>query len=164
MIILESIYVRTEVPRGKENLRKNYGLSKDEIDKYLRKSLQESCREIRTYARNVHEYEGNSARQQREGHLGLTRAIRFRTDKDLLHGEVYIDDKIAPYGTYQVNGYSDIHKRVSFFSDRLGRYITLMKVKGIKGDNFLKNAYDAKRARVVQLFRLGLRRFIDGRA
>lgn len=126
--------IRIDVPSyvtgGKRNLKKNFGLSKEQIDKYIKRSLNRSCRIIQAYARKNHRYKDNPARQSRDGVLGLTRAIRFHLLDKAKRAELYIDSDRAPtdgkytdtYGTYQIGGTKGskpIHaKRLKFFIDR----------------------------------------------
>lgn len=161
------VTIRTEVPHGKRNLGRIFNLSKEDIDRYINKSLTSSCRVIRDYARKHHRYEDNPARQKREGHIGLTRAIHFRVIDKIKRGEVYIDEDEAPYGKYQVEGTkSPIRpvraKRLSFFSDRYGKWYNLMEVKGIPKDDFIHNAYKENRGKVRSIFRDYLRRLLRG--
>jgi len=161
------VSIRTEVPYGKRNIGKLFNISKEEITRYINKSLNESCRLIRDYARTHHRYEDNPARQSREGYVGLTRAIHFRVIDKIKRGEVYINEKEAPYGKYQLEGTrSPITpkraKYLSFFSDRYGKWFRKMKVKGITKDDFLHEAYSANRFKVREIFRDYLGRLLRG--
>ena len=73
----------------------------------------------------------------------MTRAIHFRVIDRIKRGEIYIDEKEAPYGKYQVEGTnSPIRpkraKYLSFFSDRYGKWFNKLKVKGIPKDEFVE--------------------------
>ena len=161
-----NIKIQTEVPYGRKNIGRLFSLSKEQIEKYINKSLRASCRVIRDYARKHHRYEDNPARQKREGNIGLTRAIHFRVIDRIKRGEVYINEKEAPYGKYQVGGtHSPITPRrakyLSFFSDRYGKFYRLASVKGIKKDDFIHDAYKENRSTVKRIFRDYLRGLID---
>ena len=165
---MSSVKIRTEVPYGKRNIGKLFNLSQEDVNRYINKSLKDSCRLIRDYARKHHRYEDNPARQAREGHVGLTRAIHFRIIDKVKRGEVYVDEKEAPYAKYQIDGTrSPIlprkAKKLSFFSDRYGKWFRLMKVKGIPKDDFIHNAYKVNRSKVKEIFRDYLGRLLDGR-
>ena len=178
-----SINVDTYVPGGKRNLRKNFNLTKEDIDKYIRKCLKESCILIRKYARTHNNYEDNTERQRAEGYKGLTRAIKYQVldmakRRSVRTGErykakVYIDEKVAPYAQYQVYGTKShgavFAKRLRFFDYRAGKFegkfpaIYREWVRGIKADDFLRNAYAINRIKVRQIFEQGLEDLTNGK-
>lgn len=171
------VNVQSYVPGGKRSLGSKFGLTKEQIDKFIQQSLRDSCRLVRDYAKRHHRYEDNPARQQREGFIGLTRAIHFHIlDKakksttragERYTGEVYVDEKEAPYAKYQITETKSLIKpirasRLKFFSDRYGRWYSLMQVKGRPKDDFIRNAYKNNRAEIKAIFAEGLRRLING--
>lgn len=168
VIYVVNVNIRTEVPHGKREIAKLFTLSKEDVNRYINKSLRDSCRLVRDYARKHHRYENRPARQEREGHIGLTRAIHFRVIDKIKHGEVYIDEKEAPYGKYQDGGTKSpiVPKRskyLRFFSDRYGKWFTKMKVNGIPKDDFIHRAYKNTQADIRTIFRDYLRRLLRGK-
>ena len=124
------IDVLSYVRGGKRNLVRNFGLSKEQIDKFIKRSFDRSCRVIQAYARLNHRYKDNKARQKRDDVLGLTRAIRFHLLDKARRAELYIDEDRAPtdgkttntYATYQIGGTGGgvprNSKYLKFFKDK----------------------------------------------
>lgn len=161
------IDIRNYIPKSSRELLA--GLSKEVIDKYIRKSLQRSCRMIRDYARTHHRYEDDTGR--------LTRAIRYRLIDRAKKGimakgerykaEVYLDEKEAPYGIYQHEGTESPIRakhgsRLVFFSRRYGKKIAVMQVRGLVKDQFLYRARQNTRSDVLAIFQEELRGLING--
>lgn len=161
------IDIRRYIPEASKELLS--GLSKEDVDKYIRRSLQKSCRLIRDYARTHHRYENDTGR--------LTRAIRYKlldrakkgvTAKgERYKAEVYLDEKEAPYGVYQHEGTDSpikpVHKsRLVFFSRRYGRKVVVMQVRGLVKDQFLYRARKNTRLEVLAIFEEELRGLING--
>lgn len=153
-------------------INKTLNFSQVDVDKYVKSCLHDACELIRDYARVHHEYEDNPARQAREGHKGLTRAIKYRVLRRAKSeygfvGEVYIDEKIAPYGRYQLYGTKDhgpvVAPALRFFSDRFGSWFSLKQVSGIKADNFLQKALDDNRLEVTEIFRRRWEEMMNGK-
>lgn len=144
-------------PLGKTNI---LTLTQDDVGRYVKACLHDSCKLIVKYAKEHHYYKDYTG--------NLTRAIKFRvldrkSSKYGHVGRIYIDDKIAPYGKYQVEGTEGPirPKRASaftFFSKRFGRwYKNLKEVSGIKPDDFLGRAIKNNRLEVDYIFQQGLR-------
>lgn len=147
---------------------KQYKLSQKDVDRYIKKSLNESCRLIRDYARTHHRYEDDLERAKAKNLIGLTRAIMFKPVKlGERVGKVYIDEKEAPYAKYQVRG-TKAHsveppKVMKWFSNRYGKWFRRHKVRGIVKDSFIKKAYINTKLDVKDIFRINLRRLLDGK-
>lgn len=144
-------------------------LTQAQVDRYVKSCLHDACEYVRDYARKNHRYKDNPARQAREGHIGLTRAIQFRVlpRKSAEYGyvgEVYIDEKEAPYAKYQLYGTKrhgpKYASALRFFSDRYGKWIRKAEVKGIKKDNFLAKALIRSRFKIAYIFRKKLEELI----
>lgn len=176
------VNVQSYVSGEKRSLVRNNNLTKELIDKYVQQCLHDSCVLIRRYARTHHEYKDRPDRQKNEGYKGLTRAIKFHIlDKakranqragERYTGEVYIDEKDAPYAKYQVEGTKAhgpvVAPMMKFLDYRVksfnGRYplVCTKWVRGIEKDDFLNNAYRVNRAEVKKIFAEGLRRLLNG--
>lgn len=183
------INVPTYVKGGKNNLGRNFGLTKEQVNEFIRRSLNRSCRVIQAYARKNHRYKDNPARQQRDGVDGLTRAIRFHLLDKAKKAELYIDESRAPvkgrgtntYATYQIGGTESIYgKRMKFFIDkdraykRVGQeewdtfmghegvWVYTNKRRGIPKDDILGRAVRINKNRVKAIFDEELRRIING--
>ena len=142
-------------------------LTQAQVDRYVKSCLHDACELVRDYARTHHRYEDNPARQAREGHIGLTRAIQFRvlSRKSAEYGyvgKVFINEKEAPYGKYQLYGTKRHGPKYApalrFFSDRYGKWVRKLEVKGIKKDDFLGKALEANRLKIELIF---LKKFYD---
>lgn len=147
-------------PLGKTNI---LTLTQDDVGRYVKACLHDSCKLIVKYAKEHHYYKDYTG--------NLTRAIKFRVlDRKSSEygyvGRIYIDDKIAPYGKYQVEGTGGIDGKIrpkrasafTFFSKRFGRwYKDLKEVSGIKPDDFLGRAIKNNRLEIDYIFKEGLR-------
>ena len=161
---MPSIEVKPKVSLSKTNI---LTLTQDDVNRYVRACLQKSCKIVRDYARTHHAYEDQPDRQKRDNQYGLTRAILYRTiprksAKYGYVGEVYVDEKKAPYAKYQIEGTSGHGpvraKGLTFFSDRFGKwYKDLAWVSGIKPDDFLGRALKNNRVEINYIFEQGLR-------
>lgn len=153
-------------------INKTLNFSQVDVDKYVKACLHESCELVRDYARLHHDYEDNPARQAREGHIGLTRAIKYRvlprkSSEYGYVGEVFVNPKEAPYGKYQVYGTRGhgpvVAPALRFFSDRFGRWFSLKWVSGIKPDNFLQKSLEANELEVTRIFRRRWEEMMNGK-
>lgn len=144
-------------------------LKQADVDRYVKACLHDACELVRDYARTHHEYEDNPARQAREGHIGLTRAIQFRVlpRKSAEYGyigRVYINENIAPYGKYQLYGtkaHGPKHtSKLRFFSDRYGKWVSAFRVAGIIKDDFLGKALENNRLEIEYIFKTKLEELI----
>lgn len=142
-------------------LSKTLTLSQANVGEFVKACLHDACELVRNYARTHHRYEDNPARQAREGHVGLTRAIQFevlnrkRAEYGYV-GRVFINEKKAPYGKYQLEG-TKAHgpvraPKLKFFSDRYGKWISAFRVAGIVKDDFLGNALKNNRLEIEHIF------------
>ena len=145
---------------GKTNI---LTLTQDDVGRYVKACLHDSCKLIVKYAKEHHYYKDYTG--------NLTRAIKFRVlDRKSSEygyiGRIYIDEDKAPYGKYQVEGTGGIDGKIkpktvpafNFFSKRFGRfYKNLAEVSGIKPDDFLGRAIKNNRLEVDYIFQQGLR-------
>lgn len=158
-------------------------LTQDDVDRYLKSCLHDSCKLIRDRARRNHKFKSRSGT--------LVRAIRFMVlsrAKEGRIGRVYIDTNKAPYGKFIAEGtgiYGVTHKRifpkrakalhwfskkgyVNPYRNRFNPHLkptewVLPSVRGIRGDDFLGRAYKYSRKEVNEIFADGLRRLLSGK-
>lgn len=161
----------------------NITLTQDDVDRYLKSCLHDSCKIIRDRARREHSFQSRTER--------LERAIRFSVlprAKEGRIGRVYIDKKLAPHGKWVLEGtglYGPKHhwifprraKALHWFSKK--GYINPFrfsfkpnlkptewvwpKIRGMQGENFLQNAYENSTKQVNDIFADGLRRLLSGK-
>ena len=166
-------------------VRADITLSQDDVDRYLKSCLHDSCEIIKDRARREHRFTSRTER--------LERAIRYSVlprAKEGRIGRVYIDTKLAPHGKWVLEGtgiYGIKHSRIfprrakalHWFSKK--GYINpwynrrkfkppleptewvLGSIRGMKGENFLQNAYEKSMGQVNDIFADGLRRLLSGK-
>ena len=143
-------------------------LTSEEIGRYIKAALRSSCKLIRDYARTHHKYRDNSGR--------LTRGIKYDVysgtrskNQETWYGSVgYIDASARPeyakwqlYGTglYSPEGAHMIRPKSASFLRYKGengqyrnKWITTHATEGIKGQDYLRNAYIKNKVKIDNIF------------
>ena len=159
-------------------LKADINIKQEQVDKYIKSCLHDSCEIIKQYAKEHHSFKNKSGR--------LERAIRYRVIDRLKEGIIYIDPKIAvtdakydsvPYGQFVAQGtgiwgkrhakypiYPRYKKALSFIDRRTSELITVKSVMhpGSKASRFLENARKNTNLEVKYIWEQGLRRLING--
>lgn len=164
-------------------VRSDITISQDDVDRYLKSCLHDSCEIIRNRARREHKFTNRTER--------LVRAIRFSVlprAKEGRIGRVYIDTKMAPHGKWILEGtglygpkrhwiFPQRKKALHWFSKKgfsnpawnrfkppLARTEWVVgRIRGMHGEDFLKNAYENSEKEVNEIFADGLRRLLSGK-
>lgn len=142
-------------------------LSNEEIGRWVKTALRSSCKLLRDYARTHHRYKDVTGR--------LTKGIRYNVSDGTRsknvqnwYGKVgYVNADARPeyakwqlYGTgrYGAHGTDVVPKRASFlhFKGTHGqwknRWFYLRSARGIKGQDYLRNALVKNRAKIDEIF------------
>lgn len=120
------------------------------LNKYLRQAVLSSTEEVAEHARTNHGFTSRTG--------NLERAIVSMHSKDGLRGWVTIDRTQAPYGTYVHQGFKSfaivprLKKALRWVKDKKFVFAKRVKHPGFKGDPFLFDALDAKKAYVERIF------------
>ena len=163
--------------------RSYINLTQEDVDRYLKSCLHDSCEIIKERARREHKFTSRTER--------LERAIRYSVlprAKEGRIGRIYIDKKIAPHGKWVLEGTGLYGVRKSYIFPRRAKalhwfskkkYINpyrfrfnpvlapnewvLPKIRGMRGEDFLGNAYRRSIKQVNEIFADGLRRLLVGK-
>lgn len=159
-------------------LKADISIKQEQVDKYIKSCLHDSCQIIKQYAKEHHSFKNHSG--------NLERAIKFRVIDRLKEGIIYIDPKVAktdskydskPYGQFVTQGtgiwgehhawypiYPRYKKAISYIDRKTGDYITRKMVwhPGSKASNFLQNAKKNTELEVKYIWEQGLKRLING--
>lgn len=142
-------------------------LTDEEIGRYIKAALRSSCMLIRDYAKTHHNYRDHSGK--------LTQGIKYEVyhgtrskNKDNWYGSVgYIRNDARPeyakwqlYGTgqYGVHKTDVVPRRAPFLHFMginppfTGRWFRLKSARGIKGEDYIKNAYVKNKAKIDAIF------------
>ncbi len=143
-------------------------LTNEEIGRYLKAALRSSCKLIRDYARTHHRYKDVTGK--------LTQGIRYNVysgtrskNQETWYGSVgYVNDAARPdyakwqlYGTglYSPEGAHIIRPKSASFLRYKGengqyrnRWITTHSTEGIKGQDYLRNAYIKNKVKIDNTF------------
>ena len=163
----------------------NITLTQDDVDRYLKSCLHDSCEYIRDKARSNHDFTSRTG--------NLERAIRYMVLPRVREGRigrVYIDTKLAPHGKWVLEGtglYGIKHSRIfprrakalHWFSKKgvinpwsnRKRFKpplqptewVLRSIRGMRGEDFLGDAYRQSTDKVNDIFEDGVRRLLDGK-
>lgn len=142
-------------------------LTNEEIGQYIKAALRSSCKLIRDYARTHHRYKNVTG--------NLTRGIKYDTyagtrSKNMQnwYGRVgYIDNTARPYyaqwqlygtGLYGEYKHPVVPRQAPFLqfkgihSPFTGRWFRLPNTRGIKGQDYLRNAYIKNKIKIAEIF------------
>lgn len=143
-------------------------LTNEEIGRYLKAALRSSCKSIRDYARTHHRYKDVTGKLTREIRYDVYSGTRSKNQETWYGSVGYTNSEARPdyakwqlYGTglYSPEGAHMIRPKSASFLRYKGengqyrnKWITTHATEGIKGQDYLRNAYIKNKVKIDNIF------------